>query len=106
MADARELRLLYTLDCKQYQSEARIYVEDAHPSGQRRLVVQYETGGHEGNPEFGAAIPNDWGEQDLQDLILWPRKHPDVPYPAWEVPARVHGSPELFRWWMKGEKPR
>jgi hypothetical protein len=106
MTDAQSnLRLIASLYCKQYKTEAKFYIDDAHPSGRRHLVVHYETGGYAGAREFAAAIPDGWGEKDVMDLLLWPMKSPRAPYPAWEVPARGHGSPELFRWW-KGEKPR
>jgi hypothetical protein len=88
--------------CTQYQTEARFFLDAAHPSGQRHLVVHYEGGGYGDRPEFAAGVPSGWSDQDVQELI-------DVPtvgshYPAWEVPARAYGSPMLFRWW-KGEKP-
>jgi hypothetical protein len=105
MADTSKLRLIASTFCKQYQSEAKFYVDDAHESGQRCLVVRYEKGGHDGRPEFAAAIPDTWSEQDVMDLLLWPMKDSKAPYPAWEVSARAYGSETLFRWWA-GEKPR
>jgi hypothetical protein len=53
---------------------------------------------------FGAAIRDEWTEQEVSDLLLWPMKASDAPYPSWEVPARAYGSPSLFRWWA-GEEP-
>jgi hypothetical protein len=53
--------------------------------------------------EFSAVIPNDWSPSDMDQLLLWPMK-PGAPYPKWEVAARVHGSPKLFRFW-RGERP-
>ena len=41
-------------------------------------------------------------QEILNEWLLWPMKA-DAPYPKWEVPARVHGSVMLFRWWT-GEK--
>jgi hypothetical protein len=95
------MRLIGSLFCKQYQTEAKLYIDDAHASGQRHLVVRYEKGGR---PEFAAAIPDDWSDKDVEELILWPMKDPAAPYPAWEVPARAYGSATLFRWWAD-EKP-
>jgi hypothetical protein len=93
-------RLFATLFCTQYKTEATVYVEDAPPhTWGRELLVEYEKGGYGGRREFGAAIPRDWSDDDVMDLLFWPMKSPRAPYPAWEVPARVHGSPILFRWW-------
>jgi hypothetical protein len=36
-----------------------------------------------GDPEFLAGIPNEWIDQAVLDLILWPMKDPSAPYPAW-----------------------
>jgi hypothetical protein len=66
--------------------------------------VRYVKGGYQGQPEFAAAIPDDWSEPEVMDLVLWPMKSQDAPYPAWEVPARAHGSDELFRWWAEKAK--
>jgi hypothetical protein len=38
----------------------------------------------------------------VQDLIFWPMKDPNAPYPAWEVPARAFGSDMLYEWWKGG----
>jgi hypothetical protein len=58
----------------------------------------------DGTLEFAAAIPPDMSEQEIVDGWLLPPMNPGAPYPKWEVPARVHGRPTLFRWWA-GEKP-
>lgn len=100
MTQPGDLKLIASLFCTQYKTEAKAYVDEAHPSGQRHLVVQYANG----RPEFLAAIPDDWDEKDVVDLLLWPMESPEAPYPAWEVPARVYGSATLFRWWA-GERP-
>ena len=105
MSDDRNLRPIASLYCTQYETNVKFYIDDAHPSGDRHLVAQYEKGGWDGSPEFMACIPADWSEQDVRDLLVLPMKKPETPYPAWEVAARAHGSDELFRWW-KGEKPR
>jgi hypothetical protein len=98
MSDTRQLQPIGTLHCKQYDAEAQFFLEDPHPSGQRHLVVRYSKAA----PEFSAAIPADWTEEDLHRLMLEPMNHA-APYPAWEVPARAYGRPMLFRWWA-GEK--
>jgi hypothetical protein len=110
--DAGKLRLIASMFCKQYGSEAKFYLDEAHPSGQRHLIVHYGEGYSgrddleivDGHPRFAAAIPAHWTENDVTDLLLWPRPLPGRPWPAWEIPARDHGSSELFRWWA-GEKP-
>jgi hypothetical protein len=71
----------------------------------RHLVVVYEKGGYGGNPEFLAGIPNEWTEQAVIELILWPMKDQNAPYPAWEVPARAFGSDMLYKWWKGGPPP-
>ena len=114
MSDARDLKLIGTMFCKQYQCEAKFYIDEAHPSGQRHLIVHYGEGSSgrddleivDGHPQFAAAIPDDWTEKDVTDLLLWPR--PTLQgrsWPAWEIPARDYGSETLFRWWA-GEKPQ
>ena|SRR5438093_1567325 len=111
MSDARKLKPIGSAHCTQYKTEAKFYIDEAHLSGERLLVVQYGEGYSgrndlpiiDGHRQFEAGIPDDWSEQDVQDLILWPMKDPAAPYPAWEVPARAHASPTLFRWWA-GEK--
>jgi hypothetical protein len=104
MQDVSKLRYFCSSFCKQYQSDAKFYIDDAHQSGVRHLVVTYEKGGCRGDEEFAAGIPKAWTDQDVQDLILWPMKDSEAPYPAWEVPARAFGSPMLFAWW-EGGKP-
>jgi len=99
-ADARSLRPICSLYCKQYGSDAKLYIDEAHPSGKRHLVVQYEKGGFRGAKEFAASIPDDWTEDRVMDLIFWPMNS-DAPYPAWEVPARAHGSIFLTDDWRK-----
>jgi hypothetical protein len=91
--EAANMRLIASAYCTQYKTEAKFYIDDAHPSGSRHLVVRY----HQGQPEFAAAIPDDWTEQKVMDLLLWPMG-PAAPYPAWEVSARVYGEDTLFDW--------
>jgi len=104
MRDVSKLRFFRSCFCKQYQSETKFYIDDAHRSGFRHLIVVYDKGGYGEGKEFAAGIPKAWTDQDVEDLILWPMKNPNAPYPAWEVPARAYASPMLFAWW-KGEKP-
>ena len=112
MTDPRKLKLLATAHCKEYACEARFYIQEEHPSGQRHLVVQYGEGysgrddirKKDGTLEFAAAIPQDMSEQEIVDGWLLPPMNPGAPYPKWEVPARRYGSSTLFRWWA-GEKP-
>ncbi len=113
-ANDRKLRKIATVESTPYNCAADIFIQDEHPSGQRHLIAQYGDGysgrndlpkAENGRREFAAAVPDDWTEQEVVNLLLWPMKNPNAPYPTWEVPARVHGSPELFRFWA-GEKPR
>jgi hypothetical protein len=112
MPDTRKLQLIATARCQPYATDATFYIEDDEASGRRDLVVQYGDGYHgpdlpiadNGCPEFIAGIPPRISDQEIVDeWLLFPMK-PCAPYPKWEVPARVHGSPMLFRWWA-GEKP-
>ena len=52
-----------------------------------------------------SGIPDGWAVENVQDLIFWPMKNPNSPYPAWEVPARAYGSPTLYAWWKGGGAP-
>ena len=101
MRDVSKLKPIGSSYCKQYQSEAKFYIDEAHASGMRHLVVVYENG----RPDFLAGIPDDWDEQAVQDLIFWPMKDPNAPYPAWEVPARAFGSDTLYALWSGGSPP-
>jgi hypothetical protein len=103
MPETRQPRHIASAYCTQYETNAEFFIQDQHPSGLRHLVVQYENGGHDGRLAFAVAIPPDWTERDVSDLLLWPMKHPNG-YPAWEIPSRAYGSSKLFRWWA-GEKP-
>ena len=103
---AEDLRLIAALRCAPYKCDARIYIQDNHSSGCRLLVAQYGPGyigrdlpiADNGCPEFRAGIPYDMNEQEILDKLL-PMDR-DAPYPKWEVPMRVYGSPMLFRWWQ------
>lgn len=93
------------LYCPQYETDAVITVDEGHPSGQPHLAVRYKEGGYEGDEEFASAIPADWTDQDLGEVIfLQINPRPGRNWPTWEVAARDYGSASLFRWW-KGENP-
>jgi hypothetical protein len=89
----------------QYDTDATITVDENHSSGVPHLVVNYKKAGSHGHKQVAAAIPADWTDQDLAELIFLPMKpRTDRNWPAWEVPAADHASFSLFRFW-KGEKP-
>jgi hypothetical protein len=109
--EERNLELIASVFCEQYQSEAKFYIERPIPSkpgfgtGARHLVVQYGGGytGREGlavaangQREFVSMIRHDWSNEKLLGFLLAPVQNYNVPYPRWEVPARVHGRPVLF----------
>ena len=102
MPDVSRLKFICSSFCTQYHSEAKFYIDEAHASGMRHLVVVYENG----EPDFLAGIPDKWADENVQDLIFWPMKNPNSPYPAWEVPARAYGSPMLYAWWKGGAPPQ
>jgi hypothetical protein len=93
MCNISELRFLCSSFCKQYQSDAKFYVDEAHSSGVRHLIVLYEKGGCDGAKEFAVGIPKDWTDRDIIDFVLWDL--PNTQYPVWEVSARAYGSPIL-----------
>jgi hypothetical protein len=87
-----KLRPIARVHCISSKCEAVVHIQDEHPSGHRQLVVQYG----DGRPDFAAGIPDDMTEKEILDhWLLWPKRR-DAPYPRWEVPARVYGSPMLF----------
>jgi hypothetical protein len=100
MRDVSKLKFIGSSFCSQYQSQAKFYIDEAHASGMRHLVVVYENDEH----DFIAGIPDEWADENVQDFIFWPIKNPNSPYPAWEVPARAYGCPMLYAWW-KGHPP-
>lgn len=108
MPEQRKLTAIGSVHCRQYNCEAQFFTGSR--SGHRHLFVRYGDGYSgrdlpvvEGRPEFAVAVPEDWTEADLHQVMLEPM-NPNAPYPAWEVPSRAYGSFELFRWWS-GEKP-
>jgi hypothetical protein len=89
----------------QYDTDATITVDENHSSGEPHLVVNYKKAGSHGHKQVDCAIPPDWTDQDLAELIFLPvRSGGDRNWPAWEIPAADFGSFSLFRFW-KGEKP-
>jgi hypothetical protein len=100
MRDVSKLKFVCSAVCKQYQCEAKFYIDEAHPSGLRHLVVVYSDPARR---DFLTGIPQDWNDALVENLILWPMKDADAPYPSWEVPARGFGRPVLFAWWEKSD---
>jgi hypothetical protein len=97
---ARRLKRI-ELYCPEYNTTAAIRINDAHSSGTDRLEVDYRSPDHS---HFTIAIPDDWTDQDLLELIfLPPRDEGPRNWPAWEIPAYQFVSSRLFRFW-KGEK--
>ena len=96
MRDVSTLKPIGSAHCPQYNTEAKFYIDAAHKSGKRHLVVHYEKGGHNGAPEFVAGIPDDWSEENVIDLILRPLEDANAQFPAWEVPARAYNCGTLF----------
>ena len=109
--EQRNLEAIGSAFCEQYQTEAKFFIERSIPlgkrlgTGARHLVVQYGesyTGRDDlavaatGQREFAIIIPHDWSNEKLLKFLQAPTKNPNVPYPTWEVPARVHGRPVLF----------
>jgi hypothetical protein len=99
----RNLRRI-DLYCSEYKTVATIRIDEKHESGHPHLAVHYENGGDDGKPNFAAAIPPEWGDEDLIELIFlsWPKRAGRY-WPTWELCARDYGSGTLFRYW-KGEK--
>jgi hypothetical protein len=68
------------------------------------LVVRYENGGYDGK-DFAAAIPKGWSDSDVSTVLDFPMLNPETGYPPWEIPARLYGRPELFKWWELPSSP-
>jgi len=89
------------VNCPEYKTTATIRINDAHSSGTDHLEVDYRSPDHS---HFTIAIPDDWTDEDLLELIfLTPRDPGPHNWPAWEIPAYDFMSFRLFRFW-KGEK--
>ena len=87
--------------CPEYKTTAMIRINDAHLSGTDHLEVDYRSPDHS---HFTIAIPDDWTDQDLLELIFLPARDPGRKnWPAWEIPAYDFVSSTLFKFW-KGEK--
>jgi hypothetical protein len=71
------------LYCLEYKTTAVICINDAHPSGTDQLEVDYRSPDHS---RFRIAIPDDWTDEDLLELIfLPPRDEGPRNWPAWDV---------------------
>jgi hypothetical protein len=93
------------LHVPQYGTDATIAVDEKHSSGQPHLVTTYKKVPPHGHKKVAIAIPPDWTDQDLAELIsLRLQMGTGRDWPAWEIPASDHGAFSLFRFW-KGEKP-
>jgi hypothetical protein len=88
--------------CPEYKTTAMIRINDAHLSGTDHLEVDYRSPDHS---HFSIAIPDDWTDADLLELIFLPTRDPGgrPNWPAWEIPAYDFVSSTLFKFW-KGEK--
>ena len=92
----------------QYKTDALIAVDEDHLSGTPHLVTRYKTAAniHHCNERVAAAIPDDWTDTDILEMIsLPPRTGTSRDWPSWEIPASDYGSAWLFRFW-KGEKSK
>jgi hypothetical protein len=54
--------------CPEYETTATIRINDAHSSGTDHLEVDYRSPDHS---HFTIAIPDDWTDQDLLELIFF-----------------------------------
>ena len=91
------------VSCPEYNTTATIRINDAHASGTHHLEVDYRSPDHS---HFTIAIPDDWTDQDLLELIFLPPRDPGPRnWPAWEIPAYQFVAFRLFRFWKGEEKP-
>jgi hypothetical protein len=80
MSDNRDLRLIGTIWCKEYTCEAKMYVQENHPSGHWHLIARYGDGYSgpkdlpivDGCREFATGIPNGMSDQAIIDRWLFP----------------------------------
>jgi hypothetical protein len=102
-------RSLKRLDlyCSEYETVATIKIVEDHPNGSPHLTVDYEKGGRQGDKHFAAAIPPDWSDGDLLELIFlrWPKRAGRY-WPTWELCTRDYASETLFRYWKNEPAPR
>jgi hypothetical protein len=90
----------------QYKTDATISIDENHSSGTPHLVTKYKDAKniHHGHSQVAAAIPDDWTDRDILEMIsLPPRTGTGRDWPAWEIAASDYASFSLFRFW-KGEK--
>ncbi|MET4345499.1 hypothetical protein [Bradyrhizobium sp. RT9a] len=93
------------LHVPEYGTDATIVVNEAHSSGMPHLETVYDKEPPHGHKSVAVAIPDDWTDQDLAELIfIKMQAHPTRNWPAWEIPAMDHGAFRLYRFW-KGEQP-
>ena len=59
--------------CPEYNTTATIRINDAHSSGTDHLEVDYRSPDHS---HFTIAIPDDWTDQDLLELIFFTTPRP------------------------------
>jgi hypothetical protein len=59
--------------CPEYKTTATIRINDAHSSGTDHFEVDYRSQDH---GHFTIAIPDDWTDQDLLELIFLPPRDP------------------------------
>jgi hypothetical protein len=95
------MRHIASVHVEQYKCEADVFIDEPS-SGRRRLVVQYGDGycgpddlkkADNGRPQFIAEIPDGMSEHEI--INTWLLSPMRAPYPTWEMPARVYGSPTL-----------
>ena len=80
--------------CPEYETTATIRINDAHSSGTDHLEVDYRSPEHS---HFTIAIPDDWTDQDLLELIFLPSRDPGKQnWPTWEIPAYDFVSFRLY----------
>jgi hypothetical protein len=82
--------------CPAYQTIALIRINDAHSSGTDHLEVDYRSPDHS---HFTIAIPDDWTDQDLLELIF------TTPRPWTTELAGLGNSCLPVRFWKGEEKP-
>jgi hypothetical protein len=116
MAIEEDLKPIWKQWCQPYMTNAEFFLRPPNAlGGVRHLVVRYEEGGRNDKPDFASGIPDDWSEEDVLELIRYGRSIPTrsnatstgkEEWPAWEVPARVYGSPTLIKEkdWPKSDK--
>jgi hypothetical protein len=90
--EKRTRKLIDERWCPQYMTQAKLYIETGR--GRRTLVIDYEEGSFRDLLVFKTGIPDDWTIDDVMRVIESPGSKI---YPAWEIPARIYGSPILMK---------